>query len=161
MPNSQVTILLVDDDDVDVRVVRRAMERQRISNPIVVARDGLEGLARLRGEDGEPPLQGPILVLLDLNMPRMGGHEFLTELRADPRLARTLVFVLTTSDDDRDRAAAYDKHVAGYLVKSEAGRDLMNHVPLLERFLLSVEFPGDPDFDAPAATEGALVGGRA
>ena len=143
MPDQPITILLVDDDDVDVRVVLRAFEKQRISNPVVVAHDGIEALAKLRGEDGSSALSGPILVLLDLNMPRMNGHEFLTELRSDPRLSQLLVFVLTTSNDQTDRAAAYEKNVAGYLLKSKAGQDLMAHVPLLQHFMLSVNFPCD------------------
>ena len=145
MSNQPITILLVDDDDVDVRVVLRAFKKQRISNPVVVAHDGIEALARLRGDDGLPALSGPILVLLDLNMPRMNGHEFLTELRADSRLSKLLVFVLTTSNDQMDRTAAYEKNVAGYLLKSKAGQDLMAHVPLLQHFMLSVNFPCDSE----------------
>lgn len=141
MIDEPITILLVDDDDVDVRVVKRALHKQCINNPMVVARDGVEALEVLRGEDGHPPLIQPLLILLDLNMPRMGGLEFLDELRNDPKLSKSIVFVLTTSNDERDRDAAYTKHVAGYLLKSEAGRDLMNHTPLLERFLLNVQFP--------------------
>ena len=143
MSDKPVTVLLIDDDDVDIRVVERAFKQHKISNPIVVANDGVEGLARLRGEEGFERVKDPVLVLLDLNMPRMGGHEFLAELRSDPRLARTVVFILTTSSDERDRAAAYDRNVAGYLVKSEAGKDLMNHLPLLEHYMLSVHFPAD------------------
>jgi CheY-like chemotaxis protein len=136
-----INILLVDDDDVDIRVVIRALKKQKLGNPVFVAHDGAAALAHLRGEDGKPGLTGPVLVLLDLNMPRMNGHEFLSEIRSDPKLAKTIVFVLTTSNDERDRCAAYERNVAGYLVKSKAGRDLMNHIPLLEQFLLSVRFP--------------------
>ena len=145
MPDEPIKILLVDDDDVDIRVVQRAFKKQRIGNPVTVAHNGVAALARLRGTDGQPAMTGPLLVLLDLNMPMMGGHEFLSEIRNDPRLAKTLVFVLTTSNDERDRCAAYEKNIAGYLVKSEAGRDLMNHIPLLEHFMLSVRFPASED----------------
>jgi len=145
MSDTPITILLVEDDDVDVRVVLRAFEKERISNPVVVAHDGIEALARLRGQDGHPVISGPVLIVLDLNMPRMDGHEFLAEIRNDPKLAQLLVFVLTTSDDESDRQAAYSKNVAGYLVKSDAGRDLMKHIPLLQHFLLSVHFPSVDD----------------
>lgn len=141
MAEQPITLLLVDDDDVDVRIVKRSLQKQRINNPLVVARDGVEALEILRGQDGHPPLKQPLLILLDLNMPRMGGLEFLQELRADPMLSNSIVFVLTTSNDQRDRDSAYDSNVAGYLLKSKAGRDLMNHFPLLERYLLSVQFP--------------------
>lgn len=141
MSNQPITVLLIDDDDVDVRVVQRAFKAQHISNPMVIARNGEEGLEKLRGTADCPALQQPLLVLLDLKMPRMNGLEFLEEIRNDPKLARTIVFVLTTSNDDQDRAAAYDKQIAGYLLKSEAGKDLMNHIPMLENFLLTVQFP--------------------
>lgn len=141
MSNQPITILLIDDDDIDVRVVQRAFKAQHISNPMIVARNGEEGLEKLRGTADCPPLEQPLLVLLDLKMPRMNGLEFLAELREDPKLSQTIVFVLTTSNDEQDRAAAYDKHIAGYLLKSEAGKDLMNHIPMLENFLLTVQFP--------------------
>lgn len=143
MSNSPVSILIVEDDDIDLRVVLRAFEKQKISNPILVARNGQHALSMLRGTDGQTKVDSPVLVLLDLNMPIMGGHEFLSELRKDDELCRTIVFVLTTSDAESDRVAAYDKNIAGYLVKQHAGRDLMNHIPLLHQFLLTVQFP-DP-----------------
>ena len=145
MPENPITILLVDDDDVDVRIVKRALSREKIDNPLVVARDGVEALEVLRGNNETPALQHPILILLDLNMPRMGGLEFLQEVRGDRRLAKSIVFVLTTSNDERDRDAAYRNNVAGYLLKSATGRDLMNHFPMFERYLMSVQFPGEPD----------------
>ena len=150
MHDEPIKILLVDDDDVDVRVVLRAFKKQRIGNPVTVAHDGNEALKRLRGSDGQPAMTGPLLVLLDLNMPGMNGHEFLQEIRNDSRLAKTLVFVLTTSNDERDRCAAYEKNIAGYLVKSQAGQDLMNHIPLLEQFMLSVRFPAIEEEQAAA-----------
>lgn len=141
MSNHPIHILLVDDDDVDVRVVKRAFQRQKINNPMTVARDGVEALEMLRGENGHTAVPQPLLILLDLKMPRMGGLQFLEHLREDPAFHRTVVFVLTTSADDSDRQAAYDQNIAGYLVKSDAGRDLVNHMPLLENFLLCVQFP--------------------
>ena len=136
-----VQILLVEDDEIDAEAVRRAFHRLRIANPIHEARNGLEALARLRGTDGAPPLERPYLVLLDLNMPRMNGIEFLHAIRSDPELAHSIVFVLTTSDDDRDKLRAYDKNVAGYLVKSKVGEDFTNLVSLIDHFWRYVEFP--------------------
>jgi CheY-like chemotaxis protein len=107
-------ILLVDDDEIDVMNVRRAFEKGKIENPLYHAEDGLAALEMLR--DGTIP-RGRRLVLLDLNMPRMNGIEFLRELRDDPALHGTSVVVLTTSDEERDRIEAYNFHVAGYLVK--------------------------------------------
>lgn len=145
MFDQEIRILLVDDDDVDVRVVKRAFEKHGLKNSITVAHDGIDALAKLRGEGDQPPMEQPLLILLDLNMPRMSGLDFLTELRSDPKLARTIVFVLTTSNDERDRKAAYDKHISGYLLKCDTGRDLKNYIPMIERFLATVKFPEDAE----------------
>src|SRR5690606_5606481 len=86
--------------------------------PLFVAGNGIEALEVLRGE--HPTIRMPFerrLVLLDLNMPKMGGIEFLQELRADPKLSITSVIVLTTSDEERDKVEAYKLNVAGYIVK--------------------------------------------
>src|SRR4051794_38866296 len=99
-----LNILLVDDDSVDVMNVQRALKKNNILNPVWVATDGLEALAMLR--DGTVPKKQR-LVLLDLNMPRMNGIEFLRALRSDPELASTAVVVLTTSEDQRDKVAAH------------------------------------------------------
>jgi len=141
MYNPPPTILLVDDDDIDRRIVLAGLKQTRIANPVVVADDGVHALEILRGENGMQPLPQPCFVLLDLNMPRMNGIEFLDALRADAALKHTVVFMLSTSKADSDKMAAYDRHVAGYLVKSEAGRDFMNHLPLLQNYLVTVHFP--------------------
>ncbi len=114
LPDRKLNILLVDDDELDVMNVQRAFRKNNIQNPLFVAHDGVEGLERLR--DGTVPDQRR-LVLLDLNMPRMNGIEFLRELRADPALRNTSVVVLTTSGEDRDRVDAYHLNVAGYIIK--------------------------------------------
>ncbi len=141
MANEEVSILIVDDDEVDVRAIQRGLKQQRISNPVYVATDGQAGLDLLRGQHGNNKLPPPFLVLLDLNMPRMNGIQFLKELRGDPQLATTIVFILTTSDADEDKVAAYEQHIAGYLVKSEAGVGFLRAIQVLERFVLSVQFP--------------------
>jgi CheY-like chemotaxis protein len=141
MTNEEVSILIVDDDQVDVRAIERGLKQQRIINPVYVAADGREGLAMLRGEPGYTRVPHPFLVLLDLNMPRMNGLQFLKELRADAALSESIVFILTTSNADEDRLAAYKHHVAGYLVKSEAGVSFLRAVQMLERYVLCVQFP--------------------
>jgi CheY-like chemotaxis protein len=113
-----LNILLVDDDDIDVMNVQRAFKKNNILNPLSVASNGLEALALLRGANGREPLpKERRLILLDLNMPKMNGIEFLRELRADPSLSRITVIVLTTSDDERDKVEAYKLNVAGYILK--------------------------------------------
>lgn len=102
-------LLLVDDDEVDVMTVRRAFKKNNITNPFYIASNGLEALAMLRGEGDSPPIpQERRLILLDLNMPKMGGIEFLRELRADPKLRLIPVIVLTTSNEDKDKVEAYN-----------------------------------------------------
>lgn len=114
-----INVLLVEDDEVDVMNVKRAFKKNNITNPLYIATNGVEALEMLRGANGIPPTVPAQrrLILLDLNMPRMGGIEFLQELRADPDLKSTPVVVLTTSNQDQDRVEAYNLNVAGYLLK--------------------------------------------
>ena len=118
MLNADETILLVEDDRVDIMTVQRALKKNQIVNPLYVARTGLEALSMLRGEDGfdriSPP---PALILLDLNLPKMSGIEFLRELRDDPELKDLRIIVLTSSNEPKDRAAAFEFDVDDYIVK--------------------------------------------
>lgn len=141
MINDTVTVLLVEDDDIDAETVIRSFKQMKIANPVRHARDGEEALEILRGENGVEPIAGSFVVLLDLNMPRLGGHDFLTEIRNDPKLDQTVVFVLTTSSADEDRYKAYKKNVAGYIVKHEAGKGFVEAVKMLEHFWHVVTFP--------------------
>jgi CheY-like chemotaxis protein len=133
-----LNILLVEDDEVDVMNVQRAFTKNHIANPLFVAGDGLEGLAQLRG--GAIPRERRI-VLLDLNMPRMNGIEFLRELRRDPALRSTTVVVLTTSNDERDKVDAYDLNVAGYLLKPVTFSNFCEVMTALNRYWALVELP--------------------
>lgn len=136
-------ILLVDDDDLDVEALERAIRAARVANPIFRASDGEEALCMLNGEEGVTHVQPPVLVLLDLNMPRMTGLELLSAIRAHPNdeIRRTVAFVLTTSDDESDRLAAYDSHVAGYIVKTNAGESFLDISSLIEAYWKLVELP--------------------
>lgn len=136
-----VHVLLVEDNNVDREAVRRAFARHRIANPIHDANDGVEALEILRGKGDRPRLPRPYLILLDINMPRMNGIELLHELRADPELRDSIVFVLTTSKSDEDKMAAYGTNVAGYILKSDVGAGFVGLVSLLEHYWRLVEFP--------------------
>lgn len=136
-----VNLLLVEDDEVDIQGLKRAFASSRIANPIVVAHDGIEALELLRGENGRTKLPKPHLVLLDLNMPRMDGIEFLEQIRADPELKNTVVFMITTSKAEEDKARAYGHNVAGYIVKQDPANTFMEAVSLLEHYWKIVEFP--------------------
>jgi CheY-like chemotaxis protein len=135
------TILLVDDDAVDVAAIRRAFRKLDIVNPIALARNGIEALEMLHGENDHAKLEAPLLILLDLNMPRMGGIEFLEELRADPELRRTLVFVMTTSAAEEDREHAYEYNIAGYVVKGRPGQTFLQSIAALESYWRMIELP--------------------
>jgi CheY-like chemotaxis protein len=118
MLNSDETILLVEDDRVDIMTVQRALKKNQISNPLQIARTGLEALQMLRGEAGFDKLSPPPgLILLDLNLPKMSGIEFLRELRGDPELKELRIIVLTSSNEPSDRAAAFRYDVDDYIVK--------------------------------------------
>lgn len=141
MRSKLLHILLVDDDDVDVMNVQRAFKRNNILNPLFIAHDGLEALTMLRsdGPDGVP--KGRRLVLLDLNMPRMNGLEFLRELREDPELRYLTVIVLTTSDDERDKVEAYNLNVAGYIIKPVTFLAFVEAVAALNKYWTINELP--------------------
>lgn len=114
-----LNILLVEDDEVDIMTVQRAFKKGNITNPLYLAGNGIEALAMLRDTPAQPSLipAERRLILLDLNMPKMNGLEFLQELRADPAIRHIPVVVLTTSNEERDRVQAYDLNVAGYILK--------------------------------------------
>ncbi len=136
-----VNLLLVEDDEVDIQGFRRAFAKQRIGNPITVARDGLQALEILRGADGKEKLPKPYIILLDLNMPRMDGIEFLEVIRADPDLKSAIVFMVTTSKAEEDKTRAYGLNVAGYIVKQDPANTFLDAVSLLEHYWKIIELP--------------------
>lgn len=133
-----LNILLVEDDEVDVMNVRRAFDRAHVSNPLFVAGNGIEALAMLRGNTVPVDRR---LVLLDLNMPRMNGIEFLRAVRADPELRTLPVVVLTTSNDEHDKIDAYDLNVAGYLLKPVTFASFVDLMSALNKYWMLVEMP--------------------
>lgn len=138
MVEKALNILLIEDDQVDVMNVKRAFEKNRIANPLYVAGDGLEAMEMLKA--GKVPSERRI-ILLDLNMPRMNGIEFLRQLRADPDLMLTPVVVLTTSDDERDKINAYNLNVAGYLLKPVTFINFVEVMAALNKYWTLVELP--------------------
>ena len=138
MTEKMLNILLVEDDQVDVMNVKRAFDKNRIANPLFVANNGLEALELLRSKQIPDERR---IVLLDLNMPRMSGLEFLRELRADPKLHSTVVVVLTTSNDERDKFNAYNLNVAGYLLKPVTFVNFVEVMAALNKYWTLVELP--------------------
>ncbi|MBF0460350.1 MAG: response regulator [Magnetococcales bacterium] len=107
------TILLLEDDRVDAMTVKRALKVIHVNNPVAVVGNGEEGVAWLQ----DPQNEQPCIILLDLNMPRMNGIEFLNVIKQEERLRTIPVVVLTTSKDELDRARSFGLGVAGYMVK--------------------------------------------
>jgi len=138
----QMSILLVEDDDVAAEAVMRSLRKHEIDAPVTLAQDGLEALEILRHQRPSQRIEKPYLVLLDLNMPRMNGFEFMEVIREDQDLHETVIFVLTTSDNEHDRARAYAKNIAGYMVKSAVGPHFSKLASLLENYRSTVKLPG-------------------
>jgi len=140
MPEKVIHILLVEDDDIDIMNVKRAFKKNNVQNPLMVAEDGLKALEMLKAlKDNNQPI--PKIILLDLNMPRMGGIEFLTELRKDEELKDISVFVMTTSSEETDIVDAYRLNVAGYIVKPLSIETFINAVSTLNNYWTLCEYP--------------------
>src|SRR4026209_96430 len=138
MAERALNILLVEDYEVDVMNVQRAFERNHLTNALFVAGNGIEALEMLRS--GALPRERR-LVLLDLNMPKMNGIEFLEALRSDPEISSTPVVVLTTSNDDQDKVDAYNLNVAGYLLKPVTFNSFCERMATLDKYWALVEMP--------------------
>jgi CheY-like chemotaxis protein len=134
-------LLHVEDDELCIMGLVRAFKGAKISNPISFAHDGIDALEMLRGTNGRQRLPRPYLILLDLNMPRMGGIEFLKELRKDEDLKKSIVFIMTTSGADEDKVKAYNLGVAGYILKANPANAFLEATALLDTYWRVVEFP--------------------
>jgi CheY-like chemotaxis protein len=141
MYREPVQIVMIEDDDVDVEAVVRLVAKRGAPFALTVFGNGAEAAQAFGGAFGTQLLHQPYLVLLDLNMPRMGGIEFLDWLRAQPSWRNAVVFVLTTSDAPADRRQAYARHVAGYLTKGQLGAGYSDLLPLLDALCSTVTFP--------------------
>ena len=135
--SKEVTLFLIEDDDIDAMSITRSFNKLFIGNEIIRASDGLEGLEMLRNDS----VPSPYVILLDLQMPRLNGLEFLDEIRRDPKLSNSIVFVLTTSKSDEDMTASYKKNIAGYFVKEQVGEGCLDIVAMLEGYWTIVHFP--------------------
>ena len=139
MKTKAVGILLVEDNDLDAEKLQRILNRLGDRREITRARDGIEALEVLRDDSRRP--KPPFVIILDLNMPRMNGQEFLAELRADPELKGLPVVVLTTSDRRADIEQAYANQVSGYLTKPLDLEDTAAMLQSICEFWGRCEFP--------------------
>ena len=127
-------ILMVDDNQADAELVREAFAENSIEANFHVAASGEEALAFLRRDAAHAQAPQPDLILLDLQMPTMGGHEVLTQIKADARLRSIPVVVMTSSEHPQDVATAYDNAANTYIVKPVQWGRLLNTVKSLEQF---------------------------
>lgn len=134
-------ILLVEDDEVDVMNVQRAFKKNNINNPLDIASNGLEALNMLRKEGESTIPKQRRLILLDLNMPKMNGIEFLRELRSDQKLKHIPVVILTTSNEDKDKVEAYNLNVAGYILKPVTFSNFIQAMATLDKYWNLSEMP--------------------
>lgn len=130
------TILLVEDNRGDIRLIQEALKKTAAQCEVVIARDGMEAMQYLR-QDGEfAGAVRPDLILLDLNLPKKDGREVLAEIKADPSLKHIPIIVLTTSRNEEDIFKSYDLHVNCYISKSRNLSELFKIVRGIEEFWL-------------------------
>ncbi|MFZ4620242.1 MAG: response regulator [Bacteroidota bacterium] len=133
-----ITILLVEDNPGDSRLIKEVFKDGKVANTLRIAKDGVEALTILR----DPSIEPPDLILLDLNLPRKRGLDVLDEVKNDPDLKRIPVIILTTSNDEKDILKSYDLHASAYLTKPVDLNDFITVIRNLENFWLTlVKYP--------------------
>ena len=132
-------ILLVEDDKVDAMTLKRALKDLKVTNNLVHTTNGEEALAYLYDQANEKPC----VIILDLNMPKMNGVEFLKIAKADADLRRLPVVILTTSKDEWDRFQAFDLSVAGYIVKPADYKNFLEAIRTVQLYWTLSQLPED------------------
>ena len=139
MPNvTPIEILLIDDDESDVFLTKRAFNKAKMLNNVQVARDGEDALAMLRREGLHKNAKRPDLILLDLNMPRMNGHEFLEIVKADDDLKSVPVIVMTMSQSEADMMRSYQSHASSYISKPIELEQFMKVMQTIQNYWFAV-----------------------
>jgi CheY-like chemotaxis protein len=133
-----VDVLLVEDDPGDTLMIREAFEHHEITHQLHHVADGVEAMAFLRQEDGYAGSPRPDLILLDLNLPRMGGRQVLEQVKGDPHLRAIPIVVLTTSDADEDILRSYELHANAYVTKPVDFDRFVETVRLTDEFFVNV-----------------------
>ena len=149
-------VLLVEDDTIDAMTVRRAFRDLKVANPLVHTVNGEEALTHLKDEANDKPC----LILLDLNMPKMNGMEFLTVAKVDPVLKKIPVVVLTTSSEKRDVVESFRLSVAGYIIKPVDYRNFVEAIRTINVYWTLSETPDKNAEDADAQCQTVAAGGR-
>jgi len=137
MKITNTPILLVEDDQVDVMTVKRALKEIHVTNPVVNRENGEEALKYLR----DPKSVKPCIILLDLNMPIMNGIEFLQVAKHEAQFKRIPVIVLTTSEEQQDKVNSFDLGVAGYIAKPVDYRQFVEVMRTIDAYWTISELP--------------------
>jgi len=138
MQNSK-PILLIEDDDVDVMTVKRAIRDLKVTNQLVSIGDGEKAIEYLRTESTTKPC----IILLDLNMPKMDGAEFLEIVKADKALKKIPIVILTTSNSDRDVIESFERGAAGYMVKSVDYEKFVETIRAIDQYWTLSKLPSN------------------
>jgi CheY-like chemotaxis protein len=142
MGDKAISLLHIEDDNVDKMVVERVLKKLNLVSNLYHAPNGEEALFLLRGTEGRSrPDPFPQIILLDINMPRMNGIEFLRELRQDDTLKHLSVYMVTTSNDEADVKGAHELNVAGYILKPVDIQQFENTFRILGSYWQICEFP--------------------
>lgn len=141
MESEKMKFVVIDDDEIDREVIRRALRKIGSESQIVEAENGIDALQLLRGTPDQAPLAKPYVIILDLNMPQMNGFEFLDELRRDSDLKYTSIFVLSTSNAASDKEQAHSRCISGYIVKSQQNEGFLDAMSMLDQYQQVTELP--------------------
>lgn len=137
-PIRPIEILLVEDDEADIRLTQEALTDAKVKNTLHIARDGVEAMGILRAREDDPERLRPDLVLLDLNLPRKSGQAVLDEVKSDPDLRRIPIVILTTSSQHEDILGSYDLGANAYVTKPVTLGELTKVVDAVDDFWLSI-----------------------
>jgi len=148
MPWRKIHVLLIEDDDVDAEYIVRNLRELEFPNPITIVTNGVEAIHVLRGDEAHKPLPPPYAILLDLYTPTMNGREFLEVVRQDNELRQSVIFVVTNSNHEDDKKAAYEKQVAGYFLKDRVFNDKRTLPQFLASYFQLTEFPISPTLES-------------
>ena len=147
--NKGVKILLVEDNEGDIVLTLEALKEAKVSNGIEIVRDGEEALQYLRKEGRFKKAETPDLILLDINLPRLGGKEVLAEIKKDKDLMIIPVVMLTTSDSEKDILESYQHHANCYITKSADFEKFIHAVHMIKDFWIDiVKLPNKNSYDS-------------
>lgn len=131
-------LLLVEDEEFDVKFMQRSIKKSGYDISLVVARDGGEALDLLRAGD---IVKSPYIIVTDINMPGMSGHEMIEKIRADESLKRSIIFVFSSSKLSEDIDRAYENNIAGYISKQQSSDNVLDSIDMLLKYCSHVNLP--------------------